>query len=69
MIHRYEIAFSVMYNGKVTDLQSAIIPACSLKEANEKLKSEVRRRFGKCNVKIDTTSLCVSENERYDILV
>jgi hypothetical protein len=62
MIHRYEIDFSVMYDGKVTDLQSAIIPAHSLEEVNKKLQSEVKRRLGKCRVKIDHTSLLVSED-------
>ncbi|MCQ6530260.1 hypothetical protein [Bacillus mycoides] len=60
MIHRYEIYFSVMYSGKVTDLQSAIIPAQSLEEANKKLRSEVKRRLGKCTVNINTISLYVS---------
>lgn len=68
MIHRYEIDFSVMYGGKERDLQSAIIPARSLEEANEKLKSEVKRRFGKCHVKIDTANLCVLEDSRYTIV-
>jgi hypothetical protein len=67
VIHRYEIDFSVMYDGKVTDLQSAIIPAHSLEEANKKLQSEVKRRLGKCRVKIDHTSLLVSEDSRYTI--
>ncbi|MGR5865078.1 hypothetical protein ACT7C1_15165 [Bacillus paranthracis] len=67
MLHRYEIDFSVMYSGKVTDLQSAIIPARSLEEANKKLRSEVKRRLGKCHVKIDHTSLLVSEDSRYTI--
>ncbi|PEA83822.1 hypothetical protein [Bacillus pseudomycoides] len=68
MIHQYEIDFSVMYGGKVTDLQSVIIPAHSLEEAKEKLKLEGKRRFGTCNVKIDNVSLYVSENVRYAIL-
>ncbi|EEM07699.1 hypothetical protein bmyco0003_56210 [Bacillus pseudomycoides] len=67
MIHQYEIDFSVMYGGKVTDLQSVIIPAHSLEEANEKLQSEAIRRLGKCRVKIDHTSLLVSEDSRYTI--
>lgn len=57
-----------MYGGKVTDLQSAIIPARSLEEANKKLQSEVKRRLGKCHIKINTASLCVSEDSRYTIL-
>lgn len=61
MIHRYEIDFYVMYDGKVTDLQSAIISAYSLEEANQKLQSEVKRGLGKCRVKIDHTSVLVSE--------
>ncbi|KEK19371.1 hypothetical protein [Bacillus gaemokensis] len=69
MIHRYEIDFSVMYNGKVTALQSAIIPALSLEDANEKLTTEVKRRLGKCDIKIDSTSLCVSDDERYNIIM
>ncbi|PGA88454.1 hypothetical protein COL93_29210 [Bacillus toyonensis] len=47
LIHQYELNFSVMYSGKVTDSQSTIIPAQSLEEANEKLQSEVKRRLGK----------------------
>lgn len=56
-----------MYSGKVTDSQSTIIPACSLEEANEKLQSEVKRRLGKCRIKVNTASLCVSEDSRYVI--
>ncbi|MBD5796908.1 hypothetical protein [Bacillus pseudomycoides] len=67
MIHRYEIDFSVMYGGKVTDLQSAIIPAHSLEEANKKLQSEVKRRFGEGDIVIHFTSLHVSESVRYGI--
>ncbi|WP_088322289.1 hypothetical protein [Bacillus cereus] len=67
MIHQYEFDFSVMYSGKVTDSQSTIIPACSLEEANEKLQSEVKRRLGKCSIKVNTASLCVSEDSRYAI--
>jgi hypothetical protein len=68
MIHRYEINFSVMYDGKITDLQSAIIPApLCVEEANKKLQSEVKRRLGKCRVRIDHTSLLVSEDRRYTI--
>jgi len=67
MIHRYEIEFSVMYGGKITDLQSTIIPARSLEEANEKLQLEVKRRLGTCRVKIDTASLYSSEDSRYRI--
>ncbi|HHQ2481165.1 TPA: hypothetical protein ACSPJ7_005586 [Bacillus cereus] len=67
MIHQYELNFSVMYSGKVTDSQSTIIPASSLEEANNKLKSEVRRRLGKCSVKVNRASLCISEDSRYII--
>ncbi len=67
MIHRYEIEFSVMYGGKITNLQSIIIPASSLEEANEKLQSEIRRRLGTCRVKIATASLYSSEDSRYTI--
>ncbi|OUB80939.1 hypothetical protein [Bacillus wiedmannii] len=67
MIHRYEIDFSVMYNGKITEVQSTIIPANSLDAANKKLQSEVTRRLGACDIKIDTTKLLVSENIRYII--
>jgi hypothetical protein len=67
MIHRYELEFSVMYGGKVTNLQFTIIPASSLEEANEKLQSEVRRRLGTCRVKIDNASVCSSEDSRYII--
>ncbi|MFB5561428.1 hypothetical protein [Bacillus cereus] len=67
MIHQYELNFSVMYSGKVTGSQSTIIPARSLEEANEKLQSEVKRRLGKCRVKINHTSLLISEDSRYTI--
>lgn len=68
MIHQYELEFSVMYSGKVTDSQSTIIPAQSLEEASEKLQSEVKRRLGKCRIKINHASLCVSEEVRYTVL-
>ncbi|WIY59020.1 hypothetical protein [Bacillus arachidis] len=68
MIHRYEIDFSVMYGGKERGLQSAIIPARSLEEANEKLQSEIKRRLGKCWIKIDNTSLYISEEIRYTVV-
>ena len=67
LIHQYELNFSVMYSGKVTDSQSTIIPASSLEEANEKLQSEVKRRLGKCRIKVNAASLCVSEDSRYTI--
>lgn len=67
LIHQYELNFSVMYSGKVTDSQSTIIPASSLEEANEKLQSEVKRRLGKCRIKVNAASLCVSEDSRYAI--
>ena len=57
-----------MYSSKVTDLQSAIIPARSLEEAKEKLKSEVKRRVGKCTVTINTASLYVSEEIQYTVI-
>ncbi|HFF3743257.1 hypothetical protein PDR31_29155 [Bacillus cereus] len=69
MIHQYELNFSVMYSGKVTDSQSTIIPASSLEEANEKLQSEVKRRLGKCSIKVNAASLCVSEDSRYTVLL
>lgn len=68
LIHQYELNFSVMYSGKVTGSQSTIIPASSLEEANEKLQSEVKRRLGKCSIKVNTASLCVSEDSRYAIV-
>ncbi|MBJ8030673.1 hypothetical protein [Bacillus cereus group sp. N21] len=67
MIHQYELNFSVMYSGKVTDSQSTIIPAQSLEEASEKLQLEVKRRLGKCSITVNTASLCVSEESRYAI--
>ncbi|MFJ1134735.1 hypothetical protein ACIKJQ_16515 [Bacillus thuringiensis] len=67
MIHQYELNFSVMYSGKVTDPQATIIPANSLEEANEKLQSEVKQRLGKCSIKVNTASLCGSEDSRYAI--
>ncbi|MBG9584340.1 hypothetical protein ABE42_35300 [Bacillus thuringiensis] len=68
MIHQYELNFSVMYSDKVTDSQSTIIPASSLEEANKKLESEVKRRLGKCRIKVNTVSLYVSEDSRYKIV-
>lgn len=56
-----------MYSGKVTDSQSTIIPACSLEEANKKLQSEVKRRLGRCSIKVNAASLYVSEDSRYKI--
>ncbi|HHL0974180.1 TPA: hypothetical protein ACQUHP_005926 [Bacillus cereus] len=67
MIHQYEFNFSVMYSGKVTDSQFTIIPASSLEEANKKLQSEVKRRLGKCSIKVNAASLCVSGDSRYTI--
>lgn len=54
-----------MYSGKVTDSQSTIIPASSLEEANKKLESEVKRRLGKCSIKMNSASLFVSEEVQY----
>ncbi|CUB59195.1 hypothetical protein BN2127_JRS10_04814 [Bacillus subtilis] len=68
MIYQYELNFSVMYSGKVTDSQSTIIPASSLEEANEKLESEVKRRLGKCSIKVYSASLFVSEEVQYTVL-
>lgn len=68
LIHQYELNFSVMYSGKVTDSQSTIIPASSLEEANQKLQSEVKRRLGKCSIKVNAASVCVSEEVRYTVL-
>ncbi|MEK4841272.1 hypothetical protein [Bacillus sp. FSL L8-0152] len=67
MIYQYELNFSVMYSGKVTDSQSTIISASSLEEANEKLQSEVKRQLGKCSIKVNAASLCGSEDSRYAI--
>ncbi|MDZ4406752.1 hypothetical protein ORM92_23200 [Bacillus cereus] len=44
MIHQYESDFSVIYVGKVTDLQLAIIPAHPLEEASKKLQLDKVRR-------------------------
>ncbi|PHG57635.1 hypothetical protein [Bacillus toyonensis] len=68
MIHRYEIEFSTIYNGKITDLQSVIIPAYSLEEAEKKLQLEVQRRLGDCCTKINRTSLFVSKDIQYTIV-
>lgn len=68
LIHQYELNFSVMYSGKVTDSQSTIIPAQSLEEASEKLQSEVKRRLGKCSIKVNSASLFVSEEVQYAVL-
>ncbi|OPA11690.1 hypothetical protein [Bacillus cereus] len=67
MIHQYEFNFSVMYIGKVTDSQSTIIPASSLEEAHKKLQSEITRRLGNCNIKVNAANLYVSEDSRYKI--
>lgn len=68
LIHQYELNFSVMYSGKVTDSQSTIIPAKSLEEASKKLHSEVKRRLGKCSIKMNSASLFVSEEVQYTVL-
>ncbi|MES1051560.1 hypothetical protein FOA24_20065 [Bacillus thuringiensis] len=49
----------------VARLKSTIIPVHSLEEVNEKLQSEVKRRLSTCRIKIDTVSLCSSEDSRY----
>ncbi|PDZ42422.1 hypothetical protein [Bacillus wiedmannii] len=67
MIYQYELVFSVMYGDKITNPQSTIIPASSLEEANEILQSEVNRRLGNCSIKINSTSLYISEDKRYII--
>ncbi|KEK21172.1 hypothetical protein [Bacillus gaemokensis] len=69
MIHRYEIDFSVMYSNKETALQSATIPAHFLKDANEKLKTEVKRRFGDCKIVVTSTKLCVSYDGQCSITI
>ncbi|MGX5389925.1 hypothetical protein [Bacillus thuringiensis] len=61
MMHQYKFNFSVMYSGKVTDSQS-------LEEASEKLQSEVKRRLGKCSIKVNSASLFVSEEVQYTVL-
>ncbi|MCU5685437.1 hypothetical protein OCF64_27380 [Bacillus wiedmannii] len=68
MIHQYKLDFSVMYSGKVTNSQSTIIPAESLEEASGKLQSEVKRRLGKCSIKVNSASLFVSEEIQYTVL-
>lgn len=68
LMHQYKFNFSVMYSGKVTDSQSTIIPAQSLEEASEKLKLEVKRRLGKCNIKVNSASLFVSDEVQYTVL-
>ncbi|MGN4668100.1 hypothetical protein ACTFRP_20150 [Bacillus cereus group sp. MYBK234-1] len=67
LLHQYELNFSVMYSGKVTDSQSTIIPASSLEEAKKKLQSEVKRRLGKCSINVNAAGLYVSEDSRYTI--
>ncbi|PEM47163.1 hypothetical protein COF80_04270 [Bacillus toyonensis] len=69
MIHRYEIIFSVMYNDKVTALQSVIIPASSKEYAKEKLAMETKRRFGHCEGLICSTNVYVVEHERNEITI
>ena len=69
LMHQYELSFSVMYNGKVRDSQSTIIPASSLEEANKKLQSKIKRRLGECIIEINSKSLYVSVDSRYTILL
>ncbi|MEW9576685.1 hypothetical protein U9K47_15200 [Bacillus toyonensis] len=69
MIHRYEIIFSVMYNDKVTEVQSVIIAASSKEYAKEKLTIETKRRMGSCEVLICSINVYVAENERYEITI
>ncbi|PEP47799.1 hypothetical protein [Bacillus pseudomycoides] len=69
MIYQYEIDFSVQYCNKVTGSHSTIISACSLEDAKEKLKEEVKRRMGNCEISICSASLQVSEDEKYGIMV
>ncbi|MFD0769516.1 hypothetical protein ACFQZ1_11850 [Bacillus sp. CGMCC 1.60114] len=69
MIYQYEIDFSVMYSDKVTTVQSATVPAQSLEFAKEKLKTEIKRRIGNCEVLICSANLQVSEDEKYSIMI
>lgn len=69
MIYQYEIDFSVQYCDKTTDSHSTIISAGSLEDAKQKLKNEVARRMGNCEILICSASLQVSEDEKYGIMV
>ncbi len=42
LMHQYKFNFSVIYSGKVADLQFTIISSQFLEEASEKLQSEVK---------------------------
>lgn len=58
-----------MYNDRVTTVQSATVPAQSLEFAKEKLKTEIKRRIGNCEISIRSASLQVSEDEKYSIMI
>lgn len=68
MIYQYEIDFSVKYHEKITDSQSAIIPAYSLEDAKGKLTAEVKRRLGDCEILMHSASLHVSEHAEYSMI-
>ena len=58
-----------MYNDRVTTVQSATVPAQSLEFAKEKLKTEIKRRIGNCEISICSARLQVSEDEKYSIMI
>lgn len=62
MIYQYEIDFAVMYSDRITDIQSATVPAQSLEIAKEKLITEVKRRIGNCEILISSADLQVPKD-------
>ncbi|QWI47279.1 hypothetical protein [Bacillus mycoides] len=69
MNNQYEIAFSVRYAENRTDVQVVILPASSPEEANEKLKKEVKRRLGCCDMAIHFTHVYLSGERKYETVV
>ncbi|PEA52441.1 hypothetical protein CON64_23685 [Bacillus pseudomycoides] len=63
MIYQYEIDFAVMYSNRITDIQSATVPAQSLEIAKEELIAEVKRRIGNCEILIFSADLQISEDQ------
>lgn len=58
-----------MYSDKITAVHSATVPAHSLEFEKEKLETETKRRLGNCEILIHSTSLQVSQDEKYNIVI
>ncbi|QWH75352.1 hypothetical protein EXW59_04735 (plasmid) [Bacillus mycoides] len=69
MNNQYEIAFSVRYAENRTDVQVVILPASSPEEAHEKLKKEVKRRLGCCDMTVHFTHAYLSGEKKYEIVI